>query len=96
MPKKKSRIIQVPMPADLVDKLDAISYEVEESRAHVIRDAVAQYITAREHADAVRRDIESYEKYPEDIEELEALSIASAEALEPDDFSHWPDYPKDD
>jgi metal-responsive CopG/Arc/MetJ family transcriptional regulator len=89
MPKKKTRIIQVPMPVDLVEKLDAISYEVEESRAHVIRDAVAQYVTAREEAEADRRYAEAYAKYPEDMEEVEALARAAASALEPE---NWPEY----
>ncbi len=95
MPKKKSRIIQVPMPEDLVAKLDAISYEVEESRSFVIREAVARYVTAREEEELDRQYAEGYAKYPEDIEELEAMAKASAEALEPEDFSDWPDYPGD-
>ena len=84
MPKKKTRIIQVPMPADLVEKLDAISYEVEESRAHVIREAVAKYVTAREEEELDRRYEEGYRRYPEDIEELKAMEAASAESLKDD------------
>ena len=95
MAKKKIRIIQVPMPEDLVAKLDAISYEVEESRSFVIREALVKYVTAREEEELDRQYAEGYRKYPEDKEELEAMARASAEALEPEDFSDWADYPGD-
>ena len=91
--KKKSKIIQVPMPEDLVAKLDAISSEVEESRSFVIREAVAKYITAREEAEAIRKYVESYEKYPESPDVGEAQMVMIAGVLEPEDFSDWPDYP---
>lgn len=95
MPKKKSRIIQVPMPEDLVAKLDAISYAVEESRSFVIREAVARYITSREDAEAIRKYVERYEKYPESPDFGEAQVAAMAEILEPEDFSDWPGYRKE-
>lgn len=84
MPKKKTRIIQVPMPEDLVAKLDAISYEVDESRSHVIREALAKYITAREEDELDRQYEEGYRKFPEDVEELSAMEAASAESLKDD------------
>jgi metal-responsive CopG/Arc/MetJ family transcriptional regulator len=70
MRRKKNRIIQVPMPEDLVASLDKIAYELGEPRAYVIREAAARYVTDTEEAEKVRQYIEGYEKYPEDEEDL--------------------------
>jgi predicted transcriptional regulator len=84
MAKKKTRIIQVPMPEDLVAKLDAISYEIDESRSFVIREAAARYVTAREEAELDRQYAAAYAKDPEDAEEMKAMEAASAESLKDD------------
>lgn len=44
--KKKTKIIQVPMPEDLVDQLDAAAAHKGESRSAFIRDACVKSITA--------------------------------------------------
>ena len=56
----------------------------DESRSHVIREAVAKYITAREKEDLDRQYEEGYRKFPEDIAELRAMEAASAESLKDD------------
>ena len=80
MPKKKNKIIQVPMPEDLVESLDRLSYERGESRSYVIREAAAQYLARAEDAEKARRYIEGYERYPEDEEEI-GLAEASTREL---------------
>lgn len=80
MPKKKSKIIQVPMPEELVESLDRLSYERGESRAFVIREAAAKYVARAEDAEKARRYIEGYEKFPEDEEEI-GLAEASTREL---------------
>lgn len=69
MPKKKNKIIQVPMPEELVESLDRMSYERGESRAFVIREAAAKYVADADEAEAVRQYIEGYEKLPPTEEE---------------------------
>jgi predicted DNA-binding protein len=80
---KKSRIIQVPMPEELVESLDRLCHELGESRSAIIREAAAKYIADTEEAENVRRYIESYESEPEDPESGEAGEILAAE--------NWPD-----
>ena len=70
MAKKKSKIIQVPMPEDLLGKLDALADEREEPRSLVIRDAVATYITKCRDEEADRQYIQSYREMPETEEDL--------------------------
>jgi len=65
MAKKKSKIIQVPMPEDLLASLDALASQREESRSLVIRDAVATYVSDARKAELVRQYVEGYEKFPE-------------------------------
>src|SRR3990172_11493790 len=91
--RKKTKIIQVPVPEDLLEALDRLSSERGESRSSVIREACAEYIASVEEAEADRRYVESYRKYPEDP----ALGITGArlatEAWEEEDWSA--DYAED-
>lgn len=75
MPKKKNKIIQVPMPEDLVEKLDKLSYEMGESRSFVLREAAAKYIRDAQEAEDVRRYIESYTKEPMTQEEKDWIDV---------------------
>lgn len=75
---RKNKIIPVPMSEDLVAELDAISQKQDRSRASVIREAAAEYITRANEAEKVRRYVEGYEQFPKGEEER-----AWAEAGEP-------------
>jgi metal-responsive CopG/Arc/MetJ family transcriptional regulator len=64
----KNKIIQVPMPAELVESLDELSEKQDVSRSALIREACAKYLSSTEEAEKIRRYIEGYTKYPEDPE----------------------------
>jgi hypothetical protein len=68
MAKKKSKIIQVPVPEDLLYQLDKLSHELGESRSAVIREACVKYVTDLEEAEFDRLYIQSYTDYPEEDE----------------------------
>ena len=67
--RKKTKIIQVPVPEDLLEALDRLSNERGESRSSVIREACAEYIASVEEAEADRRYVEGYTRFPEDEED---------------------------
>lgn len=69
MAKKKSKIIQVPVPEGLLYQLDELSHSMGESRSHVIREACATYIASAEEAELDRQYAESYKKIPQTDEE---------------------------
>jgi len=60
--KKKSKIIQIPMPEELLRELDELSQKRGESRSAVIREACAKYVTTVDKAERDRRDEESYRR----------------------------------
>jgi metal-responsive CopG/Arc/MetJ family transcriptional regulator len=93
MPRKKNKIIQVPMPEDLVASLDRLSSEMGESRSWVIREAAAKYIASADEAEAVRRYIQSYEDDPEDEEWGMLAATLAAEVWPEEDWSE--DYAAD-
>jgi metal-responsive CopG/Arc/MetJ family transcriptional regulator len=62
MPKK---IIQVPMPADLLEEVDSAAQQRGESRSAFIRGACEQYIASATKADLIRQDVEGYTRFPE-------------------------------
>jgi metal-responsive CopG/Arc/MetJ family transcriptional regulator len=68
---KKTKIIQVPMPPDLVQELDAEAGRRGESRAYVIREAVVEYIASSQNAKHIQQDIEGYTRFPESDEDSE-------------------------
>ncbi len=65
---KKSKIIQVPMPEQLLASLDEMSQKQEVSRSALIREACAKYITSTQEAEWDRQYAEAYAKHPEDDE----------------------------
>ena len=77
MAKKKSRIIQVPMPESLVYSLDRLSEERGESRSAILREAAAQYVANADEAEKLRRYVEGYEKHPMSSEEIGWLTAAA-------------------
>ena len=67
---KKNKIIQVPMPEDLLGELDALSQQQDRSRAALIREACAEYLASAEEAEKSRQYVEGYEKFPEDEDDV--------------------------
>ena len=63
---KKNKIIQVPMPEDLLGELDTLSQQQDRSRAALIREACAEYLASAEEAKKTRQYVAGYEKFPED------------------------------
>lgn len=78
----KARIIQVPIGEELLSKLDEISVERGESRAAVIREACAKYVTRLEEAAAIERYIRSYTETPETEEEKQWAELGAQLAAE--------------
>jgi metal-responsive CopG/Arc/MetJ family transcriptional regulator len=76
----RNKIIQVPVPQELLDSLDSLTKKQGKSRSAVIREACATYIAATEEAERVRQYVEGYKRMPEGEEE-EALAIAGEAAL---------------
>ncbi|MDO8614193.1 MAG: ribbon-helix-helix protein, CopG family [Dehalococcoidia bacterium] len=79
MPRKKNRIIQVPVPEDLLRELDELSGKRDQSRSALIREACAEYIANLAEAEAVRRYIQSYDEMPETEEEREWAEMGERE-----------------
>jgi Ribbon-helix-helix protein, copG family len=61
----KKKIIQVPMPYELLDQLDTAAEQRGESRAALIREACVEYIASSRKADLIRQDIDAYKRFPE-------------------------------
>jgi metal-responsive CopG/Arc/MetJ family transcriptional regulator len=68
MPKK---IIQVPIDYPLLKELDLAAEEQGESRAKLIREAVAQYLASGRKAALIQRDVEGYRRFPESSDDSE-------------------------
>lgn len=83
---KKSKIIQVPMPEDLLTSLDKLSHEQDLSRSAVIREACAEYVASTQKAESIRQYVESYEKYPEE-DDGDWREQLAAEVLGDEDWS---------
>ncbi len=84
----KNKIIQVPMPAELVVSLDELSEKQDISRSALIREACAKYVSSTEEAEKIRRYIEGYTKYPE-ADEGNWREVLAAEVWGEEDFSDW-------
>jgi metal-responsive CopG/Arc/MetJ family transcriptional regulator len=65
----KTRVIQVPMSRNLVDELDEVSREREQSRAALIRELCERFLKAREEERLDREYAEGYKRMPETEEE---------------------------
>ena len=87
--KRKNKIIQVPMPEDLVEKLDELSEQMGESRSFLIREASANYIASVDEEQADRQLQEAYRRIPESTEDAEARLRRVAEVWGDEDFSDW-------
>ncbi len=79
---KKNKIIQVPVPEDLLRELDELSEKRDQSRAALIREACAEYMANLAEAEADRRYIRSYTEMPETDEEREWGELGSQLAAE--------------
>ena len=78
--KKKSKIIQVPVPEDLLRELDELSQKRGESRSAVIREACAKYVTSLEENDLDRQYIEGYARMREKMKGRRSLEERIAES----------------
>jgi len=65
------KIIQVPMPYDLLAQLDAAAEQRGESRAALIREACVEYIASSREAELVQQYIDGYKKFPESTADSE-------------------------
>ncbi len=66
MPKRKAKkIIQVPIEADLLERIDATVLIVAESRAAFIREACRQRLRTLKERDLDRRYVAGYQRTPE-------------------------------
>lgn len=82
----KKKIIQVPMPLDLVAQLDAAAELKGESRSAFIREACAEYIASSREDALVQQYIEGYTRYPEDDKEAAGFESQAALVLEEEDW----------
>lgn len=89
--RKRKKVIQVPIDPEMLTTLDRYSHEAGVSRAELIREACAEYITRSEEEEADRRYVESYRQFPEQHtpEEDEARRKMIAEVWGDEDFSDW-------
>jgi len=89
--KAKNKIIQVPMPEDLLETVDHYSQEQGVSRSSLIREACAEYVTRAREEEFDRQYIESYtefpEKYPSEEDEWRVRNAAAVWGEE--DWSDW-------
>jgi metal-responsive CopG/Arc/MetJ family transcriptional regulator len=87
---KKSKIIQVPMPASLVESLDELSEKQDVSRSALIREACTKYVTSTQLAEWDKQSEEGYARIPEDAEGGWRDKLA-AQAMGYEDWSHMDD-----
>lgn len=78
----RNKVIQVPVPQELLDSLDSLTKKQGKSRSAVIREACAQYITAIEETEKIRRYIQSYQEAPETDEEKAWAELGAQMAAE--------------
>lgn len=65
----KTKVIQVPMRQNLVDELDEVSREREQSRAALIRELCERFLKELEEEKWDREYAEAYRRMPETAEE---------------------------
>jgi metal-responsive CopG/Arc/MetJ family transcriptional regulator len=62
------KVIQVPMDEKLLKELNKLSQKQKKSRSEFIREACASYVAKTREAEADRKYIEGYRKFPETTE----------------------------
>ncbi len=82
----KKKVIQVPMPEDLLDQVDAAAELKGASRSALIREACVEYIASNRKADLIRQDIEGYTRLPESAADSEWRSRNAAEVWGEEDW----------
>lgn len=87
----KNKIIQVPVSADLLERLDTCSAERGQSRAAFIREACAEYVARLTEEELDRQYSESYRKFPENAGDDEWRVKMIAEVWGKESFEDWPD-----
>lgn len=79
----------MPIPEDLLATLDRYSKEAGTSRAALIREACAEYITRSEEAEADRQYVESYRNFPESHDDDEWRRENAVKVWGDEDWSDW-------
>jgi hypothetical protein len=69
---KNKKIIQVPMDADLLERIDSTAGVVAESRAAFIREACQQRLKSLQAKELDRLYIEGHRSQPEDLDWAES------------------------
>ena len=85
----KSKIIQVPVSTELVERLDEASKIREQSRSALIREACERLLKQLEDERLDREYAEAYRKFPEDPTEVEAWTQIAADVLGEEDWEGW-------
>lgn len=80
-----NKIIQIPLDEELLDGLNALSKSRSQSRSALIREACRRYMRKIEEEEFDRLYEESYRRFPEPVEENEALLRLAAQAFDPDE-----------
>ncbi|GMU39739.1 MAG: hypothetical protein AMXMBFR23_06050 [Chloroflexota bacterium] len=62
--------IAISLPSDLLDEIEQYRQRTGETRSHVIREAVAQYLRASQREAEERAYAEAYRRMPETAEEV--------------------------
>lgn len=64
--------IQILMDEELLKRIEKEARRQKLDRSKLIRQAVAEFLEARRREEADRRDIEGYERFPQDPKEIMA------------------------
>lgn len=94
MPRKKPKIIQIPISEELLESLDAYSAERGVSRSAFIREACAEYVAKLTEDELDRQYVQAYIDMPETEEERDWAELGLkmlAETTKDDDWSDWAD-----
>jgi metal-responsive CopG/Arc/MetJ family transcriptional regulator len=75
------REVLVQLDDDLVERLDELAQRTEVSRSELLRRAALAVLQADEWAQADKRLVEGYTKYPPDPALLEASELLAAETM---------------
>jgi metal-responsive CopG/Arc/MetJ family transcriptional regulator len=87
--KTKFKVIQVPMSQTLVDGLDEVSRDREQSRAALIRELCERFLKEREEERLDREYTEGYRRMPETEEYDEWRMDLVEEVWGEEDWEGW-------
>jgi len=85
----KSKVIQVPMSQALLDCLDEVSRERDQSRSALIREACDRFLKALEEERLDREYAEGYQRIPESNEDDDWRMELVEEVWGEEDWEGW-------